>query len=511
MAQGTITLTNGSTAVTGAGTDFTNIGSGDFITTTIGGVPYTIAVGAVGSATALTLAIPFDGPTAAGLAFENTGVNTMALATMGVTVQAQKALRFLISDAGNWRKIFSNDQQITITTPGGQQITGISWGYLSTLLQDVDPALIAQQAQQAQDGAQQAITANNAAQQAKTTAETAATNASNANNSAQQAKTGAETARAGAETAQTGAVNARNQAEQFANSINPALFMQKSSNLNDVANKAAARTNLSLDRVEQGVSYTSLFSQNKKHQLTTRDDGGWGCYYTDTAVPANSMWIALPIGSGGTGGKTVLDAVTNLGLGPTSDVAFRRVFGRGGGYSPAVLKEANQATADANGVNQISFCANPGASVTNYIVTIPGDSHQWVWNLDVPGQGARYFSLRTDNGIHTPEGRVAIQGSDVRIKDHFELPKVGAWDRVSQIGIMEFNYRGNPIPQRGYLAQQMGDIDPMYVFGGGTAVGDDGNEFEILNVNDKAVLADMITVIQQLQQKVEALEAELKK
>lgn len=253
MAQGTITLTNGSTAVAGVGTDFTTIGSGDFITTTIGGVPYTIAVGTVQSATALTLAIPFDGPTAAGLAFENTGVNTMALATMGVTVQAQKALRFLIADGENWRKIFSNDQQITITTPGGQQITGMSWGYLSQLLQTVDPVQISQDAQTAQQGAADATAARdqtlvyrNDTIGVKNEAVTAKTQAELARDTAVSAKDQAEGFKNEAIQAKDWSQTYRNQAEQFANSIDPSQLMRKDANLSDVADKAAARNNLEL-------------------------------------------------------------------------------------------------------------------------------------------------------------------------------------------------------------------------------------------------------------------------
>ncbi|QDK00080.1 hypothetical protein HEDJPLGI_00189 [Escherichia phage vB_EcoS-26175I] len=104
--------------------------------------------------------------------------------------------------------------------------------------------------------------------------------------------------------------------------------------------------------------------------------------------------------------------------------------------------------------------------------------------------------------MHTPLGQVAIQGSDVRIKDNFKLPKSGAWERIEQIGIVEFTYKGNVVPQRGYLAQQMEAIDPIYVFSGGQSVDDNGKEFEILNVNDKAVMADIITVVQELQKQI---------
>lgn len=110
-----------------------------------------------------------------------------------------------------------------------------------------------------------------------------------------------------------------------------------------------------------------------------------------------------------------------------------------------------------------------------------------------------WYSMRNDNGFYTPEGRCAIQGSDVRIKDRFEPPKPGAWDRVKQIGIIEFKYKGNDVQQRGYLAQQMSEIDNTYTFFGGQATDENGEVFEIMNVNDRAVMSDVITVVQQLQ------------
>ncbi|EOU4670173.1 phage tail protein, partial [Escherichia coli] len=56
MSVGTITLTNGSAVVSGAGTSFaTELAGGDFIVSTVGGVPYTLPVKSVESNAQLTL------------------------------------------------------------------------------------------------------------------------------------------------------------------------------------------------------------------------------------------------------------------------------------------------------------------------------------------------------------------------------------------------------------------------------------------------------------------------
>ena len=223
MAAGTIQVTNNSKAVTGSGTTFTSLKAGDFLSLVVGQVPYTIAIESIQSNTALTLALPFDGPTSSGLAWDSVARDTMSLATMGVTVQAQKALRMLIADENNWRAIFGDAEQITVTLPNGSTMQGLSWGYLSSLLKDADLVELKNIANQAVDAKNQAVTAKNDAvsaqndaQTAKTAAETARTQAQSAKTAAESARDDAQTAKTAAETAQGAAEDARDEAKQYA-------------------------------------------------------------------------------------------------------------------------------------------------------------------------------------------------------------------------------------------------------------------------------------------------------
>ena len=232
MAAGTLSVTNNSKAVVGVGTTFTAFKAGDFLTLVVGQVPYTVAIASIESATALTLVLPFDGPTATGLAWDGVKRDTMSLATMGVTVQAQKALRLMIADENNWRAIFGEEEEISVTLPNGQVVQGMSWGYLSKLLKDVDPVelqAIADQTITAKNQAQgfrneaegfknTANTAKDAAVAAKTAAETAKSQAVTAKTAAESAKTAAETAKSQAVTAKDQAKGFRDEAEGFANS-----------------------------------------------------------------------------------------------------------------------------------------------------------------------------------------------------------------------------------------------------------------------------------------------------
>ncbi|WFD55446.1 tail fiber protein [Escherichia phage Ioannina] len=213
MAAGTLNVTNNSKAVTGSGTTFTSLKAGDFLSLVVGQVPYTVAIESIQSNTALTLALPFDGPTSTGLAWDSVSRDTMSLATMGVTVQAQKALRMLIADESNWRAIFGDAEQISVTLPNGTVMQGMSWGYLSSLLKDVDPVELQNIANQAVNAKNQAVTAKNDAVSAKNDAQTAKTAAETARTQAQSAKTAAESARDDAQTAKTAAETARTQAQ----------------------------------------------------------------------------------------------------------------------------------------------------------------------------------------------------------------------------------------------------------------------------------------------------------
>ncbi|AZF89792.1 tail fibers protein [Escherichia phage vB_EcoS_PNS1] len=259
MAAGTLSVTNNSKAVVGVGTAFTSFTAGDFLTLVVGQVPYTVAIASVESDTALTLVLPFDGPTATGLAWDGIKRDTMSLATMGVTVQAQKALRLMMADENNWRAIFGDAEEITVTLPSGQVMQGMSWGYLSSLLKDVDPVEMRNLQQQA--------TASEAAAQ-----------------------------------------GFRDQAEEWAKSVNADNLLTKSGNLAGLADQSAARVNLGLDRLEQSTYDTRLFDASGGYYFFIADSD-WGCVHN---TAPDYPRIALPVASGGTGGTTEYSACQNL-------------------------------------------------------------------------------------------------------------------------------------------------------------------------------------------------------
>lgn len=135
MSAGTLALTNKSDAVTGAGTAFnTELSAGDFIVVTVGGVPYTLPVKSVESATALTLVSVFTGPTQSGSAWSAVPRIALNMVTAALVAQSAEALRGLNYDKQNWQQVFSAGGNITVTLPDGSSYNGPSWNSISSSL-----------------------------------------------------------------------------------------------------------------------------------------------------------------------------------------------------------------------------------------------------------------------------------------------------------------------------------------------------------------------------------------
>ena len=133
MSTGTINLTNGSAVVGGAGTSFaTELAGGDFIVSTVGGVPYTLPVKTVDSNTQVTLVSNFTGPTQSGAAWSAIPRVALNMVTAALVAQSAEALRGLNYDKQNWQQIFSGSGDITVKLPDGSSWNGPSWNSLTT-------------------------------------------------------------------------------------------------------------------------------------------------------------------------------------------------------------------------------------------------------------------------------------------------------------------------------------------------------------------------------------------
>ena len=139
MSAGTLTLTNNSAAVSGAGTSFTiELAAGDFIVVTVGGIPYTLPVKSVESGTALTLVSNFTGPTQSGAAWSAVPRVALNMVTAALVAQSAEALRGLNYDKQNWQQVFSASGMINVRLPDGSSFPGPSWKYLADQVGNID-------------------------------------------------------------------------------------------------------------------------------------------------------------------------------------------------------------------------------------------------------------------------------------------------------------------------------------------------------------------------------------
>lgn len=316
MAQGTLTLTNNSADVTGQGTAFlTDLKEGDFLLVSIAGLSYFLNVKAITSDAAITLTAPYIGETASSVGFDVIPKESLVNVPSGLIYESSRALRAQNLDKENWQKVFSVDDDITVTLIDGSQYTGISWLKASKGINAADIEAITAIANQisedstaADKSASAAAASSSAAQTAQSAAElansTAQTAQASASNSAQSASHSADTATAQA----TEAGSQADLAKQYADSLNSDLLMAKANNLSDVTDPAEARENLSLDKVVQTSASTNLNYPTKNAALVLRDsDLTWGVYNNDAAA-----WSPLGIGQGGIGATNADAGLKNL-------------------------------------------------------------------------------------------------------------------------------------------------------------------------------------------------------
>ncbi|MFP7605056.1 phage tail fiber protein [Serratia quinivorans] len=135
MPAGTLTLTNNSAVVKGAGTAFnTELKAGDFIVSVVGGDTYTLPVKTVDSATQVTLIKAYDGPTQAGAAWYAVPRDTMNAITAQLAAETAKAMRGMNYDKENWQQVFSGTGNITVKLPDGSTYTGPAWGWIANAI-----------------------------------------------------------------------------------------------------------------------------------------------------------------------------------------------------------------------------------------------------------------------------------------------------------------------------------------------------------------------------------------
>ncbi|MEY6764678.1 hypothetical protein AB9B48_23905, partial [Kluyvera ascorbata] len=241
MSAGTITLANNSNAVAGDGTAFTTeLVAGDFIVVTTGGVTYTLPVKSIESDTALTLARNYNGPAVTAGAWTAMPRDTLNRISAQIAADTAYAIRQRVLEIDNWYQLLEVNGDVTIKMADGSSYTGPSWLKLIDVMKEMQIDQIIPIAEQIRADAQQVADDKPVIIQAKDDAEAAAIAAAT---SEENASTSESNAASSASTASTKADEAAESARQAAES-NPANYLLKDNNLQDLADRAAAWLNV---------------------------------------------------------------------------------------------------------------------------------------------------------------------------------------------------------------------------------------------------------------------------
>jgi hypothetical protein len=150
-----------------------------------------------------------------------------------------------------------------------------------------------------------------------------------------------------------------------------------------------------------------------------------------------------------------------------------------------------------------------GAYGVMYMQEYVGNYHQLIFNLNGFASDYNWF-MRAGGQTFSPLGELQYSGSDVRLKSDFTQSPDGALDRINKIGSVEFTLNASGRRCRGYVAQQLQDIDELYTFEGGESVDENGDKFNILNVDQTAIVSDLVAAVQLLSKNNEELTSAIK-
>lgn len=307
MSAGTLTLTNGGAAVTGAGTNFTaELTASDFIVVTVGGTTHSLAIESVTNATTLVLSAPFTGPTTAAVAWQAVPRKTMLRVTAELNKQVTEALRVAYENAINWQAVLSSPDTVNVILPDGTTLTGFSWRKINDLLNALDVDHLDATATQIHTDAQHVAADKTTATQAAATATQAKTDSQTAQAAAEAAASGAGSSNAsaaqhasdaaGSATAAAGSATA---AANSAASVHPENMLRKDQNLDDLADKSAARSHLDV--------YSKSESDTKDSTLSARVEAiNTDMLAKNTATNARISYSLLTITNPALNSRTVV-------------------------------------------------------------------------------------------------------------------------------------------------------------------------------------------------------------
>lgn len=149
-----------------------------------------------------------------------------------------------------------------------------------------------------------------------------------------------------------------------------------------------------------------------------------------------------------------------------------------------------------------------GAYAGFYLEELVGSEHRAVIYLDGYSRTDAWI-FRAGGTISTGKGDVMTTGSDVRLKEGITEAPQNALQRVERLGVCEYQMKGENRRRRGFIAQQADTVDTTYTFMG-CEQEIDGETFQVMNVDYVAIIADLVSAVQELRKQLTDLN-EMKK
>ena len=176
------------------------------------------------------------------------------------------------------------------------------------------------------------------------------------------------------------------------------------------------------------------------------------------------------------------------------------VPGQGGFYvdnteQPNAIEMFNLTPADAGGTYVNIICGHWHDDKWEFGAIRDGGNHinHVQLNINRSDGGNKYWGFKwSDSCIDTNLGLIRPGGSDRRLKDKItditntkgNTPS----DRINRLVAREFEWLSDGRKDRGFIAQEAKEADEIYAFSGSIS--------GMLNLNDRAILADVVAVVQ---------------
>jgi len=147
-----------------------------------------------------------------------------------------------------------------------------------------------------------------------------------------------------------------------------------------------------------------------------------------------------------------------------------------------------------------------GAVANYYIEELVGTEHRIVAYLDGYGRTDAWI-FRSGGTLTTPKGDVLTTGSDVRLKTDFTQAPENASERIERLGVCEYRMKGETRVRRGFIAQQAETVDKVYTYQD-VEQEIDGERIKVMNVDYVAIIADLVSSVQELKAQIRELKGE---